>query len=121
MVGVWGDSAHAGAYGAIRISFEGKGLSVGMAIGHPRTASGRPYSASEASLVPTYSAILPSNAHPSPYKPKIYHPPKESIMKIVITARNFSTGDDSAVRLLQARGHEIVDLSEADMGEKYLV
>ena len=37
-------------------------------------------------------------------------------MKIVITARNFSTGDDSAVRLLQARGHEIVDLSEADMG-----
>ena len=37
-------------------------------------------------------------------------------MKIVITARNFSTGDDSAVRLLQAAGHEIVDFSEADMG-----
>lgn len=37
-------------------------------------------------------------------------------MKIVITARNFSTGDDSAVRLLQAAGHTIVDLSDADMG-----
>jgi len=37
-------------------------------------------------------------------------------MKIAITARNFSTGDDSAVRLLQAAGHTIIDLSEADMG-----
>ncbi len=37
-------------------------------------------------------------------------------MKIVITARNFSTDDDSAVRLLQQAGHEIIDLSDADMG-----
>lgn len=37
-------------------------------------------------------------------------------MKIVITARNFSTGDDSAVRLLLTHGHEVVDLSDADMG-----
>ena len=37
-------------------------------------------------------------------------------MKIVITARNFSTGDDAAVRLLTDAGYEVVDLSEADMG-----
>lgn len=37
-------------------------------------------------------------------------------MKICVTARDFSTGGDSAVRMLREAGHEVVDLSACDMG-----